>query len=45
VRFWLRRNCPALREYKIMWRADHNVLSTAAQASADQVIQWMNSRA
>jgi len=42
VRSWLRRRCPALREYKIMWRADHNVLSTAAQASADQVVQWMN---
>jgi len=43
VRSWLRRNCPALREYKINWRADHNVLSTAANASADQVIRWMNS--
>jgi len=42
VRFWLRRNCPALRNYKIMWRADHNVLSTAANAAADQVVQWMN---
>lgn len=42
VRSWFRRHCPALREYKIMWRADHNVLSTAAQASADQVVQWMN---
>ena len=44
VRHWLRRNCPALRDYKIMWRADHNVLSTAANASADQVVQWMNSQ-
>jgi pimeloyl-ACP methyl ester carboxylesterase len=44
VRSWLRHNCPALREYKIMWRADHNVLSTAAKASADQVVQWMNSQ-
>jgi pimeloyl-ACP methyl ester carboxylesterase len=42
VRAWLRRNCPALREYKILWRADHNVLSTAADASADQVVKWMN---
>ena len=42
VRPWLRRHCPALREYKIMWRADHNVLSTAADASADQVVRWMN---
>jgi pimeloyl-ACP methyl ester carboxylesterase len=44
VRSWLRRNCPALRDYKIFWRADHNVLSTAANASADQIVQWMNSR-
>jgi pimeloyl-ACP methyl ester carboxylesterase len=42
VRAWLRRNCPALREYKIIWRADHNVLSTAADASANQVVRWMN---
>jgi pimeloyl-ACP methyl ester carboxylesterase len=43
VRHWLRRHCPALREYKIVWRADHNILSTAANTSADQVVQWMNS--
>jgi len=42
VRSWLRHNCPALREYKIIWRADHNVLSTAANASADQAVKWMN---
>ena len=41
VRAWLRRNCPALRDYRIIWRADHNVLSTAANASAEQVVQWM----
>jgi len=41
VRRWLRRNCPALREYKIIWRADHNVLSTAPQAAADQVVRWI----
>ena len=43
VRSWLRRNCPALREYKIIWRADHNVLSTAAGKSSDQVMKWINS--
>lgn len=41
VRRWLRKRCPALREYKIIWRADHNVLSTAANASADQVMDWI----
>jgi pimeloyl-ACP methyl ester carboxylesterase len=43
VRSWLRRNCPALREHKIIWSADHNVLGTAAEKSADQVVRWMNS--
>ena len=42
VRRWLRRNCPALREYKIVWTADHNVLSTAAELSANQIVNWMN---
>jgi pimeloyl-ACP methyl ester carboxylesterase len=41
VRRWLRRNCPALRDYKIIWQADHNVLSTASRAAAEQVLQWM----
>ncbi len=43
VRRWLQGNCPALREYKINWHADHNVLSTAADISAEQIVQWMNS--
>lgn len=43
VRSWLRRHCPALRDYKIIWRADHNILGTAAKASADQIVRWMNS--
>jgi pimeloyl-ACP methyl ester carboxylesterase len=37
---WLKRNCPALREYRIL-RADHNVLSTASRAAAEQVVRWM----
>jgi pimeloyl-ACP methyl ester carboxylesterase len=41
VRRWLRRHCPALREYRIIWRADHNVLGTAPEAAAEQVFQWM----
>ena len=42
VRPWLKKNCPALHDYKILWRADHNVLGTAAEASAEQVMRWMN---
>jgi len=41
VRRWLRRNCPGLREYRIIWAADHNVLGTAAGAAAGQVLSWM----
>jgi len=38
---WLRRHCPCLRECKIIWQADHNVLGTAPQLSAEQVLKWM----
>jgi pimeloyl-ACP methyl ester carboxylesterase len=43
VRPWLRRHCPALREYKIIWCADHNVLATAPEAAAEQLLRWINS--
>lgn len=42
VRPWLKRNCRSLREYKILWRADHNVLGTASQPAADQVLRWIS---
>jgi pimeloyl-ACP methyl ester carboxylesterase len=42
VRPWLKRNCSSLREYRIIWRADHNVLGTAAEAAAEQVVRWMS---
>lgn len=38
----LRKYCTGLREYKIFWRADHNVLSTAPDAAANQVVRWIN---
>ena len=41
VRPWLKRNCPSLRDYKIIRNADHNVLGTAPQAAAEQVLRWM----
>jgi pimeloyl-ACP methyl ester carboxylesterase len=44
TRRWLRKNCPALRDYKIIGRADHNVLSTAPAEAAKQVLEWMNQR-
>jgi len=42
TRRWLRNNCPALRDYKIIRRADHNVLSTAPMEAASQVLDWMS---
>ena len=42
VRPWLKKNCPSLREYRIIGRADHNVLGTGAQAAAEQVLRWMS---
>lgn len=41
VRRWLRKNCPALREYKVIMRADHNVLNTASEEAARQVLRWI----
>ncbi|MGN6555662.1 MAG: alpha/beta fold hydrolase [Verrucomicrobiota bacterium] len=41
VRRWLRKHSPALREYKIIWNADHNVLGTAPDQAADQVVSWI----
>jgi pimeloyl-ACP methyl ester carboxylesterase len=41
VRPWLRQNCLTLREYRILWTADHNVLSTAPQAAAELVVRWI----
>jgi pimeloyl-ACP methyl ester carboxylesterase len=41
VQPWLKKNCLALRDYKIIRNADHNVLGTAPQAAAQQVLQWM----
>ncbi len=44
VRRWLRKNCPSLRDYKVLPRADHNVLSTAPREAAEQVLKWINQR-
>jgi pimeloyl-ACP methyl ester carboxylesterase len=44
IRSWLRKNCPALRDYKIIWRADHNVLGTAPEDAAAQVMTWIGNQ-
>jgi pimeloyl-ACP methyl ester carboxylesterase len=41
VRRWLRRNCPALRDYRVIPGADHNVLNMAAPAAARLILGWM----
>ncbi len=41
VRPWLSKNCPSLREYRIIMGGDHNVLGTCAQGAAEQILQWM----
>jgi pimeloyl-ACP methyl ester carboxylesterase len=41
VRRWLRHHCPALRDYQIIRRADHNVLGTGTQEAARLVLRWM----
>ena len=41
VRRWLRLNCPALRDYRVILQSDHNVLNMAAEASARQILEWM----
>jgi pimeloyl-ACP methyl ester carboxylesterase len=41
VRRWLRRHCPALRDYQIVRSADHNVLGTAPDAAAKHILRWI----
>ena len=45
VRRWLRKKCPSLREFKVLWRADHNVLGTAPEAAAETILHWMQRKA
>jgi pimeloyl-ACP methyl ester carboxylesterase len=42
VRSWLRKNCLNLRDYRVVMGADHNVLGTAPQAAARQVLDWID---
>ena len=41
VRRWLKKNCPALRECKIVRSADHNVLGTAPAEAAHEILAWI----
>ena len=44
VRPWLKKNCPNLRQYKVIGSADHNVLATAFRPAAEYVLRWMAER-
>jgi pimeloyl-ACP methyl ester carboxylesterase len=41
VRRWLRRNCSALRDYRVVARADHTILASAPRVAAAWILQWM----
>jgi pimeloyl-ACP methyl ester carboxylesterase len=44
VRPWLKRHCPALREFRLVYGSDHNVLSNAPQVAAQAIADWMSHR-
>jgi len=41
VRRWLKRHCPKHSQWRLVWRADHNVLGTAPRTAAEQVLRWI----
>ncbi|MBN2508445.1 MAG: alpha/beta hydrolase [Verrucomicrobia bacterium] len=41
VRHWLQRHCPGYRGCRTVLPADHNVLGTAPQRSAEQILRWL----
>ena len=41
IRPWLKRHCPGYRDGRVIWRADHNVLSTEPRAAAAVILDWM----
>jgi len=45
VRRWLKWYCPTLRDFKVIRRADHNVLNTGTKESAQWILKWINAPA
>ncbi|HLH52470.1 MAG TPA: alpha/beta hydrolase [Verrucomicrobiae bacterium] len=37
----LLKDCPRLKEHRVIWPADHNVLGTAPAAAAKQILSWI----
>jgi pimeloyl-ACP methyl ester carboxylesterase len=42
ARHGLRHHCPTLSDYRVIWRADHNVLGTGSETAARLVLQWIH---
>lgn len=38
---WLKKHCATLRDWRLVWNAEHNVLCTQPEASARQILAWM----
>lgn len=45
VRPWLKKHCPGYCATRVFWRAGHNVLLSAPQESADQILAWIQDEA
>jgi pimeloyl-ACP methyl ester carboxylesterase len=45
VRSWLRRHCPGYRGSRIIRQAGHNVLLSAPEQSAEQILNWIQAAA
>jgi pimeloyl-ACP methyl ester carboxylesterase len=43
VKRWLKRHCPSYGGWRVVWRADHNVLGTAPRVAAEQILTWIRS--
>ena len=41
----LKRHCSTLREYKVLWRADHTLLASAPKMAAGTVLRWITAQA
>jgi hypothetical protein len=42
VHRWLKGQCQNFKGWRLIWRADHNVLGTAPRVAAEQIASWMN---
>jgi pimeloyl-ACP methyl ester carboxylesterase len=43
VQRWLKKNCPALRDTKIVALVDHNILGSGSKKAAAHILEWIKS--